>query len=83
MEVHNSRAPALARPLLHRKIGRGDVEMWRRVEEGERDWRGKSGRRIQLGKILKKKREEGEQQPGLGAYWVKENKTCHLAKERR
>lgn len=51
MEVHNSRAPALARPLLHRKIGRGDVEMWRRVEEGERDWRGESGRRIQLGKI--------------------------------
>lgn len=53
MEVHNSRAPALARPLLHRKIGRGDVEMWRRVEEGERDWRGESGRRIQLGKIKK------------------------------
>lgn len=59
MEVHNSRAPALARPLLHRKIGRGDVEMWRRVEEGERDWRGKSGRRIQLGKILKKNGKRG------------------------
>lgn len=24
--------------------------MWRRVEEGERDWRGESGRRIHLGK---------------------------------
>lgn len=53
--------------------------MWRRVEEGEHDWRGESGRRIRLGK----KRGEGEQQPGSGAYWVKENKTCHLAKERR
>lgn len=59
MEVHNSRAPALARPLLHRKIGRGDVEMWRRVEEGERDWRGKSGRRIQLGKIFLKNGKRG------------------------
>lgn len=67
MEVHNSRAPALARPLLHRKIGRGDVEMWRRVEEGERDWRGKSGRRIQLGKILKKKTGRGGATAGLGS----------------
>lgn len=66
MEVHNSRAPALARPLLHRKIGRGDVEMWRRVEEGERDWRGKSGRRIQLGKI-KKKTGRGGATAGLGS----------------
>lgn len=54
MEVHNSRAPALARPLLHRKMGRGE-KMWRRVEEGERDWRGESGRRIQLGKKNHKK----------------------------
>lgn len=30
-----------------------------------------------------KERERERGEPGSGAYWVKENKTCHLAKERR
>lgn len=58
----------------------GKKEMWRWAEEGEHYWRGESGRRIRLGK--NREGGGGGEQPGLGAYWVKENKTCHLAKER-
>lgn len=46
MEIHNSRARRSPSPPQED----GKREMWRRVEEGEHDWRGESGRRIRLGK---------------------------------
>lgn len=69
MEAHYSRAPALPQPLLH-----WERELWRRLA-----MTGKEKVAGECTYMRKKNGEKGKQ----GAYWVKENKTCHLDEERR